>query len=232
MNNYFKPFKKMIGETVIGNFEYNRKILYYAQRKNGASILMDVLAEDIPDGQTAYMFDNKLIITVHWKDFKSEDENNIYSDIKLRMAPFFEWGLTFWVKFGSYKWGDILTMPGLLSSFNAEKTFTEVVFLFVDSTNGQPIAIRVMPLNNKIGNLIYNGNYVSYEYFHRSGKCRQSYQKTEIPLLFSDWLNSLPIDDRRTITKLDYESMENDKTFMAGIDMDSNNNVSFYFNEG
>ena len=49
------------------------KKMLAAYRADNTRLLMDIMSYAIEDGQTGYMFDNKLIIVVHWKDFSEED---------------------------------------------------------------------------------------------------------------------------------------------------------------
>lgn len=150
-------------------------------------IFMDVRNEIIPDGQTAYFFGNKIIITVHWSDFSEEDDAAVNGEIKLSAGlNYKESGLFMFVKFGNYRWGDILIQPGLMSSFNdPSKAFDEIAFVFVDSNDGKMRSVRVVPITGELQKFFAYGDFVSYKYFHNSGYKKQSYKS--VRELYDDW---------------------------------------------
>lgn len=194
-------------------------------RKDGTRLLMDITSSAIPDGQTSYMFDNKLIITVHWSDYTPEDiAATFHNTINLRMG-LLESGLCLFVKFGSYKWGDILNLPGLMSSFNdPEKEFDEVIFVFIDSADGRIIGVREIPINGEIAELIAYGNMTSYFFFDKSPYKKRSYRL--VSELHSDWCNAAA-DDLRIARNIDFEAMQS-ASGIYGIDVDENDFAKFY----
>lgn len=165
------------------------KKMLAAYRADNTRLLMDIMSYAIEDGQTGYMFDNKLIIVVHWKDFSEEDKaQTAASDIRLRFCAV-ENGFWCYVKFGNYDWGDVITLPGLISGFNsADRAVTDIVFFFVDSATGEPIAMRTMPLTAKAGSMLSQKNGKAYSWFSRSGYKALSY--TRVSELFNDWLTA------------------------------------------
>lgn len=199
------------------------KKMLAAYRQNGTRLLMDVTAAAIEDGQHGYLFDNKFIITVHWRGFTDEDRlQTTASGIKLRFLPTAN---GFWttVRFGTYRWGDVITLPGLMTSFNdGEMPFTDVVFIFIDSADGTPIAVRRLPLDDETGEFLRERSAAAYSWFASSGYKQPKYRL--LSDLIRDWdTASAEITHRMT---------SNDASMLAtafgtvGIDADRDNNIS------
>ncbi len=198
------------------------KKMIAAYRANGTRLLMDVTAAAIGDGQNGYMFDNKLIITVHWKNFTSEDKTQTAaSGIRLRFLPT-ENGFWTVVRFGTYRWGDVITLPGLMTSFNEPDTpFTDVIFVFVDSTDGTPIAVRRLPLDDVTGEFLSKRSKTAYEWFASSGYKQQKYRL--LSDLCRDWEEaSAAVTRKMTIGDA---SVLASSIGAVGIDCDSDNNI-------
>ena len=153
------------------------KRMLAAYRENGTRLLMDITASAIEDGQNGYLFDNKFIITVHWRGFSAEDKmQTAASGIKLRFLPT-ENGFWATVRFGTYRWGDVITLPGLMTSFNdLDAPFTDVVFVFVDSADGTPVAVRRLPLDDETGDFLKTRCKTAYDWFAASGYKQPKYR--------------------------------------------------------
>jgi len=194
-------------------------------KADGTRLLMDVVSSAIPDGQTSYMFDNKLIITVHWNNFTDEDREAVFNNtIKLRMG-LFETGHCMFVKFGGYDWGDVSNLPGLISSFNDDsKPFDMVLFVFVDSATGEIVGTREFPINGEIASLVSYANGVSYRYFCNCGLKKDSYRVCSE--LYSDW-SQATFNDSKFAREFPISVMENPKNFY-GIDVNENDFAQFY----
>ncbi len=181
-----------MNDITVGSLRINEvrtttgKKMLAAFRENGTRLLMDVTSSAIEDGQNGYVFDNKLIISVHWANFTDEDiKQTVKSAIKIRFTPS---DAGFWttIKFGTYAWGDVITLPGLMNSFNdTMMPITDVVLLISDSSNGRLIAVKNAPLDNDLGIFLRSRNKISYDYFNNSGFKRLSYRLTSE--LIADW---------------------------------------------
>lgn len=189
------------------------------------AIFMDVRSDAIPDGQTGYLFGNKVIITVHWEGFNDEDmQNCFHNDLKLRIGCL-ETGIFMFCKFGSYPWGDVILLPGIISSWNdVTADFDEVIFVFVDSASAQVIGCRSFPISGPLATYIRDANYVSYEYFHKAGAAKQSY--TSIDEIHDAWSN-LTIKSQALLRTLDLEQISTAKG-IYGLDADAADFAKFY----
>ncbi len=199
------------------------KKMLAAYRSNGTRLLMDVTAAAIEDGQNGYMFDNKFIITVHWKNFSAEDRaQTAQSGIRLRFLPT-ENGFWTVVRFGTYRWGDVITLPGLMNSFNEPNTpFTEVIFVFADSEDGTPISLRRLPLDEETGEFLAARCKVAYNWFARSGFKQEKYRL--LTDLCRDWeAASAQITSRMTSSDA---AMLATAFGAVGIDADGSNNIT------
>lgn len=198
------------------------KRMLAAYRENGTRLLMDITASAIEDGQNGYLFDNKFIITVHWRGFSAEDKmQTAASGIKLRFLPT-ENGFWATVRFGTYRWGDVITLPGLMTSFNdLDSPFTDVVFVFVDSADGTPVAVRRLPLDDETGDFLKTRCKTAYDWFAASGYKQPKYRL--LSDLCRDWETASAGITRRMTS--------NDAAMLAsafgsvGIDVDRDNNV-------
>lgn len=192
-------------------------------------LFMDVRNEMIPDGQTAYLFGNKIIVTVHWNGFNDEDMAQCDSDIKFFSGlNYMESGLFMFVKFGNYQWGDVLVQPDLLWFFNdPNKGFDEIVFIFVDSDNGDLKSVRGFPVTGKFTQFFTYGNHMSYEYFAKSGKKRSQYKSVRD--LFDDW-SSASMSTRLWLLNEDPEELHDAEGVITAT-MDRNNNVVWSMND-
>ena len=217
--------KKLGTTTITDVVTKTGKKMIAAFREDGTRILMDVTDRAIPDGQTSYMFDNKLIVTVHWNGFTDEDvAQTLHSEILFRMGMM-KSGLCMFVKFGNYPWGDVLNLPGIMGSFNdPNKVFTDLVFIFVDSDNGSVIGIREIPLNGEISNYIAAGNAQSYIFFNESGFKKSSYKL--VSELHDDWCKAAA-EDLKIARNIDFEAMKN-APGIYGIDVDKDDFAKFY----
>lgn len=183
---------------------------------------MEVSQSSVEDGQNGYLFDNKYIIVVHWNGFSDEDRiQTTQSGIKLRMLPT-ENGFWTTVRFGTYRWGDVITLPGLMTSFNdLSSPFTDLIFLFVDSSDGTPVAIRSFPLDTETGEFLKNRCRVSYDWFASSGRKKPQYRL--LSELNNDWEAASDSIIRRMTS--------NDAAMLAsavgsvGLDIDKDNNI-------
>lgn len=198
------------------------KKMLAAYRENGTRLLMEMTAAAVDDGQNGYMFDNKYIIVVHWNGFTSEDRiQTTESGIKLRFLPT-ENGFWATVRFGSYRWGDVITLPGLMSSFNdRDKPFTDVAFIFVDSSDGTPIAVRSFPLDGETGAFLRDRCNAAYDRFAASGMKQPKYRL--LSELVRDWEAASETVTRR-MTSTD-ASMLASAFGTVGLDIDKNNNI-------
>lgn len=194
-------------------------------RQDGTRLLMDITNDVIPDGQTAYMFDNKLIITVHWAGFTEDDYKAVFNNtIKLRMGMM-ESGACIFVKFGDYVWGDVLTLPGLMGSFNDPNSlFTDVVFVFIDSQTGMVLGMREIPLIEEVGAFLGYANATSYIFFEDSGYKKSSYRV--VSELHDDWCKAAA-SDLATARNIDFEAMSEAKGIYC-INIDENDFAKFY----
>ncbi len=186
-------------------------------------LFMDVRNETIPDGQTAYMFGNKIIVTVHWSGFSDEDIRQCEGPIKFSAGlNYLESGLFMFVKFGSYQWGDILVQPDLLWYFNDyTKGFDEIAFVFVDSDTGKLVMLRSFPINENFGEFFVYGNNMSYEFFEKSGYKQSSYKSVRI--LFDDW-SKASMRTRLWLLREDPEALS-ESSGMVNATIDTNNNI-------
>ncbi len=191
-------------------------------------LFMDVRNEMIPDGQTAYMFGNKIIVTVHWSGFNSEDMEQCDGEIKFFAGlNYMKSGLFMFVKFGNYKWGDVLVQPDLLWTFNDyNKGFDEIVFIFVDSDDGKLMSVRGFPIDGRFPGFFTYGNQMSYDYFAASGKKRSQY--TSVRTLFDDW-SSASMSTRLWLLREDPEQLFEAEGVVAAK-MDRNNNIVWHMN--
>lgn len=192
-------------------------------------LFMDVRKEMIPDGQTAYLFGNKVIVTVHWSGFNQEDEQQCDGEIKFFAGLNYKGsGLFMFVKFGNYQWGDVLVQPDLLWTFNDyQKGFDEIVFVFVDSDTGDLKSVRGFPITGKITGFFTYGNHMSYEYFAKSGMKQSGY--TSVRTLFDDW-SKASMDTRLWLLREDPEALFTAEGVVTAV-MDKNNNIKWNINE-
>ena len=201
------------------------KEMLMLQRKNDTRILVDYKEDAQEDGQHAYMFDNKLVIIVHWSRFTQEDFDATFKNIlQLRMG-LMRSGLCITVKFGGYQWGSVKTLPGIMGTFNdLEKPFDRITFIFADSNNGNVIGYRDFMLNKTMADFLRAANKQSYQFFADSNAKRVQYGT--VAELTDDWC-VVAAQDFKNMQNIDYEKMASCPG-IYGMNADVENRTNFF----
>lgn len=112
-----------------------------------------------------------------------------------------------------------------MESFNnPEKEFTDIFFVFVDSSNGNVIGIREIPINGQVANYIAYANATYYIFFDKSPYKKSSYRI--ISELHSDWCKAAAAD-LEVARNIDFKAMKS-APGIIGIDIDANDSAKFY----
>ena len=195
------------------------------QRKNNTRILVDYKQTEVEDGQDAYMFDNKLIIIVHWGCYTKDDFEATFKNILMLRMGLMRSGLCITVKFGNYQWGMVNTLPGIMGTFNEpEKPFDRITFIFADSATGNIMGYRDFMLNKTTAEFLRTANKQSYRFFADSNAKRASY--ATVKELISDW-QVVAAQDLQSMQNIDYERMATCPG-VFGMNADVGNNSNFF----
>ena len=201
------------------------KEMLMLQRKNDTRILVDYKEDAQKDGQYAYMFDNKLVIIVHWSRYAKEDFEETFNNVlQLRMG-LMRSGLCITVKFGGYRWGTVKTLPGIMGTFNdPEKPFDRITFIFADSNNGNVMGYRDFIPDKTMADFLKSANNQSYRFFaDSSAKCPEYRSVAE---LMDDWC-VVAAQDLQSMQNIDYEKMAS-YPGIYGMNADAENRPSFF----
>ncbi len=201
------------------------KEMLMLQRKNDTRILVDYKEDAQEDGQHAYMFDNKLVIVVHWSRYTQEDFEATFKNIlQLRMG-LMRSGLCITVKFGGYQWGSVKTLPGVMGTWcDPDKPFDRITFIFADSNNGNVMGYRDFMLNKTMADFLKSANNQSYQFFAESSAKRPEYRS--VAELMDDWC-LVAAQDLQSMQNIDYEKMAS-YPGIYGMNADVENRPNFF----